>query len=151
MSVSNPTPKNKPPMVDVATSNSFPYEISVEDGGSACADAAGRHFIVDFWQASHLDDLKAIENALVGAAEVAGAVLLHIHLHKFNEGGGVTGVALLAESHISVHTWPELNYAAFDVFMCGASKPEKAVEFLRECFSPEKYTINEILRGESQR
>jgi len=96
-----------------------------------------------------LDDTLAIEKALREAADIAGAVLLHIHLHKFSEGGGVTGVALLAESHISVHTWPELNYAAFDIFMCGTSKPEKSLAYLQECFVPERYEIKEILRGQN--
>ena len=57
----------------------------------------------------------------------AGATLLHIHLHTFTDGGGISGVAVLAESHISVHTWPEKGYAAFDVFMCGDAEPRKAL------------------------
>jgi len=77
--------------------------------------------------------------------------LLHIHLHKFSEGGGVTGVALLAESHISIHSWPEHGYAAFDVFMCGASHPERAVEVLKSTFNPTRVEIKEILRGKLPR
>jgi len=60
-----------------------------------------------------------MEATLREAVLQAGATLLHIHLHHFTPNGGISGVAVLAESHISVHTWPERNFAAFDVFMCG--------------------------------
>ena len=107
---------------------------------------AGRHFIVDFYGASHLTDLTLIEKVLIDASHIAGATLLHIHLHKFT-GGGITGVALLAESHISVHTWPERDYAAFDVFMCGEALPEKAVSLLEQVFQPSRTETQEIFRG----
>lgn len=110
-------------------------------------DTTGRHFIVDFYGASFLDQEATIETALVNAAQAAGAVLLHLHIHKFSCEGGVTGVALLAESHISVHTWPEQGYAAFDVFMCGDAKPEQAVELLRQVFQPTNVSLQEIRRG----
>jgi len=54
---------------------------------------------------------------------------------------------VLAESHISVHTWPERSYAAFDVFMCGAAKPAKAIAILQDAFSPSELAVKEILRG----
>jgi len=57
--------------------------------------------------------------------------LLHIHLHHFSHNGGVSGVAVLAESHISVHTWPERDYAAIDVFMCGHTSPVEVSEHMR--------------------
>ena len=76
----------------------------------------------------------------------AGATLLHIHLHPF-QPEGVSGVAVLAESHISVHTWPEAGYAAFDVFMCGDAKPEKCVEVLKRAFTPGRTQVSELLRG----
>ncbi len=111
-------------------------------------DIAGRHYIVDFYGASYLADLELMEQSLVDAAHVAGATLLHIHLHQFTGGGGITGVALLAESHISVHSWPERDYAAFDVFMCGDAEPEKAVELLKQVFIPSRIEVKEILRGQ---
>src|SRR5215813_9636576 len=77
---------------------------------------AGSHLIIDLWEAENLGNQDLIEQALVDAVAAAGATLLHIHLHTFTQGGGVSGVAVLAESHISVHTWPERGYAAFDVF-----------------------------------
>jgi S-adenosylmethionine decarboxylase len=79
-----------------------------------------------------------------------GATLLHIHLHHFSPSGGVSGVAVLAESHISVHTWPERDYAAFDVFMCGDAQPENAMPILKRAFLPHRLEVCEELRGRVQ-
>jgi S-adenosylmethionine/arginine decarboxylase-like enzyme len=68
---------------------------------------AGTHLIIDLWNARDLDDRDAIEGALRECVDAAGATLLHVHLHVFEPNGGISGVAVLAESHISVHTWPE--------------------------------------------
>ena len=108
---------------------------------------AGTHLIIDLWEAERLDDMAQVEKALRACVEAAGATLLHIHLHHFTPNAGVSGVAVLAESHISVHTWPELGYAAFDVFMCGDTKPQAAVEVLREAFKPARLAVTEHLRG----
>ena len=88
-----------------------------------------------------------MENALRRCVEVSKATLLHIHLHHFTPNGGVSGVAVLSESHISVHTWPEANYAAFDVFMCGEAEPMNSIEVLREAFSPSEIRVDELHRG----
>ena len=85
--------------------------------------------------------------ALRDAAEASDATVLHVHVHEFGGEGGISGVAVLAESHISVHTWPELDYAAFDVFMCGQCRPEKAVAVLEEYFSPARAEVSEQKRG----
>ena len=98
---------------------------------------AGTHLLLDLWGATHLDDARYIEDALRRAVDVSGATLLHIHLHRFGDGGGVTGVAVLAESHITVHTWPERGFAAFDVFMCGGCRPDLAAEAIRSALEPE--------------
>ena len=108
---------------------------------------AGSHLIIDLWDAENLDDRDRIEQALVDAVSAAGATLLHIHLHTFSEGGGISGVAVLAESHISVHTWPERGYAAFDVFMCGGAEPRKALSVLKAAFNPGRIVIGEHKRG----
>jgi S-adenosylmethionine decarboxylase len=78
---------------------------------------AGTHLLVDIWGASKLDNPVHIETALREAALVAGATVLHSHFHHFTPNGGVSGVVVLAESHISIHTWPERNFAAIDVEM----------------------------------
>ncbi len=108
---------------------------------------AGTHLLIDLWGASHLDDIQKIEGAMRKCVEACNATLLHIHLHHFSPNGGVSGVAVLAESHISVHTWPERNYAAFDVFMCGDSLPENAITILKNEFCPERVEVTEELRG----
>jgi S-adenosylmethionine decarboxylase len=109
---------------------------------------AGTHIIVDLWGARQLDDLELMEATLRKAVDVCGATLLHIHLHHFTPNGGISGVAVLAESHISVHTWPERGFAAFDVFMCGDARPELSVDIFKEAFSPRETLVNELLRGE---
>ncbi len=108
---------------------------------------AGTHLIVDLWDAEGLDDLSYIEATLRECVEAAGATLLHIHLHRFTPNGGVSGVAVLAESHISIHTWPEHGYAALDVFMCCGAHPHESVEVLRKSFRPGRIAVDEILRG----
>ena len=108
---------------------------------------AGSHLIIDLWEAEGLDDRDRIEQALVDAVKEAGATLLHIHLHTFSDGGGVSGVAVLAESHISVHTWPEKGYAAFDVFMCGDAEPRKAMNVFKRAFNPGRIVVGEHKRG----
>jgi S-adenosylmethionine decarboxylase len=108
---------------------------------------AGTHLIVDLWDGEHLDDVAAIELALHRAVEAAGATLLHLHLHEFTAGGGVSGVAMLAESHISIHTWPERGYAAVDVFMCGSAEPHQVVPIFRDAFKARRVAISAHLRG----
>ena len=108
---------------------------------------AGTHLIVDLWEAERLDDLAHVEAALRDCVEAAGATLLHIHLHHFTPNQGVSGVAVLAESHISVHTWPERGYAALDVFMCGDTNPHAAVQVLRKAFCAKRVAVSEHLRG----
>ena len=116
----------------------------VERDGIRCA---GIHLIIDLHGARRLNDLDHIDSVLRKCAEAAGATLLHIHLHRF-QPDGVSGVAVLAESHISIHTWPEANYAALDVFMCGDAKPEACIPVLREAFKPKRIVVGEHLRGQ---
>ncbi|MDH5712132.1 MAG: adenosylmethionine decarboxylase [Gammaproteobacteria bacterium] len=112
---------------------------------------AGTHLLLDLWGASHLDELDRMEQAMRDIVKECGATLLHIHLHHFTPSGGISGVAVLAESHISVHTWPERDYAAFDVFMCGDAKPENAVPILKRAFFPHRLEVTEELRGRVQK
>ena len=108
---------------------------------------AGVHLIVDLHGAQHLDDIDHIEATLRRCVSAAQATLLHIHLHHF-QPSGVSGVAVLAESHISIHTWPEAGYAALDVFMCGSANPDACIPVLREAFSARHIGVDEILRGQ---
>jgi S-adenosylmethionine decarboxylase len=109
---------------------------------------AGAHLIVDLYDADRLDDVDHIEDALRRCVAAAGATLLHIHLHHFEPNGGVSGVAVLAESHISIHSWPEANYAAIDIFMCGSADPDACIPVLREAFAAKRVAVSELLRGQ---
>ena len=108
---------------------------------------AGTHLIIEVENGHGLDDEDRIQTAFRDIVDTCGATLLHIHTHKFSPQG-VSGVAVLAESHISVHTWPEIGYGAFDVFMCGDAKPWLAVDVLKNAFATPNVSVKELLRGE---
>jgi S-adenosylmethionine decarboxylase len=108
---------------------------------------AGTHLILELWQASHLDDPKFIGDVLERAARAASATVLHTHMHHFSPNGGVSGVVVLAESHISIHTWPERHYAAVDIFMCGKCDAYLAIPVLREAFRAGNVQLTEHKRG----
>lgn len=108
---------------------------------------AGAHLIVDLWEAERLDEPDHVERTLVAAARRAGATVLSADFHHFTPNNGVSGVVVLAESHISIHTWPERNFAAVDVFMCGDCLPQKTIEVLRDGFSPDRINVVEHKRG----
>ena len=121
------------------TSDYFVFEDGIE--------FAGTHLLIDLWGATNLGEIAPIDAALRAAAAACGASLLNIHLHHFGDGAGVTGVAIIAESHISIHTWPERGYAAVDVFMCGACDPAGAVSVLKAAFQPTTVRVTEERRG----
>ncbi len=108
---------------------------------------AGTHLLVDLWGASNLDQPDLIDSALREAAIVSGATILHSHFHHFTPNGGVSGVLVLAESHISIHTWPEKDFAAIDMFMCGDCDPRLGIPVLEAAFSPSRVDLDEQLRG----
>ena len=108
---------------------------------------AGTHLLIDLWGADNLSDPALIDRVLCKAAVEAGATILHSHFHHFTPNGGVSGVVVLAESHISIHTWPERGFAAIDIFMCGACDPHGALPVLRAAFHPERVDVNEERRG----
>src|SRR5215510_3930001 len=96
------------------------------------ATGVGRHAVCEFWGASHLDSVEHAERALRAAAEAGGVSLIDVFVHQFSPHG-VSGVAVIAESHLAIHTWPEFRFAAADVFSCGAVlQPQLAAEYLAE-------------------
>jgi S-adenosylmethionine decarboxylase len=108
---------------------------------------AGTHLIIEVENGHGLDDEARIQTAFRDCVSACGATLLHIHTHKFSPQG-VSGVAVLAESHISVHTWPEIGYGAFDVFMCGEADPWQAIGVLKRAFATDTVRVKELRRGE---
>ena len=108
---------------------------------------AGSHLLLDLWGAHNLTDPALIDRALRDAAEAASATILHSHFHHFGPDGGVSGVLVLAESHISIHTWPERDFAAIDIFMCGACNPYDSLPVLKAAFRPASIQLSEQRRG----
>lgn len=111
------------------------------------APALGRHLIIELRDADLIDCPEHVRASFVLAVEASGATLLSIHLHRFTPQG-VSGVAILAESHISIHSWPERRYAALDVFMCGDADPYAAAHSLKESLGAGRMSILEIRRGD---
>ncbi len=110
----------------------------------------GLHLLADFHgvDAERLTDTLAIETLLREAARAAGATPVGSNFHPFGPGLGVTGVLLLQESHISIHTWPEHGFAAVDVFMCGSARPERAVDVIEAGLCPTSFSCRDMLRGQ---
>jgi S-adenosylmethionine decarboxylase len=110
---------------------------------------AGIHLLADLHEvdAGKLTSCDAIDKLLRTGAEAAGATILHSHFHSFGPSLGVTGVLLLAESHISIHTWPEFGFAAADIFMCGDAAPQLALDVIERALSPGWRVVQTIERG----
>ena len=139
----NEKSKSWPTYIDVDSSG-HKQDLFLEQDGLTFA---GTHLIVDMLGACSLDNITHIEQALRNAVKASSATLLHIHLHQFTPNGGVSGVAVLAESHISIHTWPERDFAALDIFMCGTANPGKAIDVLKQAFRPDEVKIISHKRG----
>jgi len=105
---------------------------------------AGKHLIVDIYGFDK--EYRKFKMLLAQASQLAGAKLLYAYTHEF-DGGGITGVAVLAESHISFHTWPERDYVAFDIFMCGDTQPFKAINYIKKELKADDVKIKTIKRG----
>ena len=113
--------------------------------------SSGTHLIADLHgiDRKKLADASAIEELLKQGALAAGAHIVYSHFHPFGQDQGVTGVVLLAESHISIHTWPEFEFAAVDIFMCGHAQPHRALDYIRESLKPDAVNVRDIARGGS--
>ncbi|AFM21343.1 MAG TPA: adenosylmethionine decarboxylase [Acetomicrobium flavidum] len=111
--------------------------------------ALGKHILMEAYDCEYdvLDDLRGIQSAMIEAAERTGATVVDVAFRKF-EPYGVSGVVIISESHLAIHTWPEFGYAAIDLFTCGdKADPWKAFEYLSNYFKPKKITTMEIRRG----
>lgn len=110
----------------------------------------GKHLILEMWGCckDKIDNVDVVKDILVKATEVTRATLVDVVCHRFSPYG-VTGVAILAESHVSVHTWPEYGYAAVDIFICGNTiNPQNAASFITQAFLAKETSILEIKRGD---
>ena len=108
---------------------------------------AGKHIIIDLWNCSYDNRISSLKKIIKDAIKLSKAKVLHMHMHRFGKGQGISGVVVLAESHISVHTWPERKYMAFDIFMCGDTFPEKACNYLIEKLKPKSKKVQVVKRG----
>jgi len=112
-------------------------------------DALGRHVLAEMFgcDACSLDDVDKVRDIVVGAAVKAGAEVREVAFHKFSPQG-VSGVVVISESHLAVHTWPEFGYAAVDVFTCGESvNPWDAVNIIAELLKTKHMSASEMKRG----
>jgi S-adenosylmethionine decarboxylase len=112
-------------------------------------NALGRHLLLELFDCAPdaIDSLEAVKGALVEAARRAQATIVDVVFHEFNPFG-ISGVVVIAESHLSIHTWPEYRYAAVDIFSCGDMlKPEVAANYLVEQFAAERASVVEMQRG----
>ncbi|WP_373976060.1 adenosylmethionine decarboxylase [Chitinibacter sp. SCUT-21] len=111
--------------------------------------AVGRHLIADLQgcDVAALADPALIAKAMLAAAQAGQATVLQQHFHHFGAGQGVTGMLLLMESHISIHTWPEHGYAAVDLFMCGAANAEAALAVLEQLLRAQRIERQVMIRG----
>jgi len=112
-------------------------------------NALGRHLLLELFDcdSESINNLEAVKSSLIEAAKRAQATIVDVVFHEFNPFG-ISGVVVIAESHLSIHTWPEYRYAAVDVFSCGeVLQPEIAVNYLVEQFGAERASVVEMQRG----
>jgi len=112
-------------------------------------NALGRHLLLELFDCDldAINNLETVKGALIEAAKRAQATIVDVVFHEFNPFG-VSGVVVIAESHLSIHTWPEYRYAAVDIFSCGdILQPEIAANYLVEQFGAERTSVVEMQRG----
>lgn len=107
---------------------------------------AGKHILIDLHGCEYHGSQDEIQSVMIDACERTGATVLRTCLHPF-DGGGVSGAVILAESHMSIHTWPERDFVSLDIFVCGNCDPELAVPPLVGFFKPSRSDISMHQRG----
>lgn len=114
----------------------------------AVTGTRGRHIIAEYWECSPevLGDLELLRNRLMFAAKAAGATIVETVFHRFTPTG-VSGVVVVEESHLSIHTWPEEAYVAADFYTCGNCIPERAIEILKDALSSKRTHTLALNRG----
>ncbi|MDP3882713.1 MAG: adenosylmethionine decarboxylase [Candidatus Staskawiczbacteria bacterium] len=123
------------------------YEIGRDPMLFQNRNQAGVHLLVDFWFGKNIEDEEKIEKILLEAGKRAKSTPLKTSVYKFDPQG-VTGIVLLSESHISLHSWPEIGYMGVDIFTCGEHvRPYEALEYLKNEFNPKKVEVKEVRRG----
>ena len=111
--------------------------------------ALGRHLLLELFDcdAEAINSLDTVKTSMVEAAKRAQATIVDVVFHEFNPFG-ISGVVVIAESHLSIHTWPEHRYAAVDIFSCGETlKPAEAANYLVEQFGASRASCVEVKRG----
>jgi S-adenosylmethionine decarboxylase len=122
---------------------------AIVEGRATRLNALGRHLLLELFDCDPeaISSLEAVKGALVEAAKRAKATIVDVVFHEFNPFG-ISGVVVIAESHLSIHTWPEYRYAAVDIFSCGEMlEPEVAATYLVEQFAAERTSVVELQRG----
>lgn len=111
----------------------------------------GKHILVDFHDCNSkiLDDLEQIKNAMLDSARLANATIVADVFHRFNPHG-LSGVVVIAESHMAIHTWPEYGIASVDLFTCSNTmSPHIAIDYLARYLESKSHKVNEVQRGAS--
>ncbi len=111
-------------------------------------ESLGKHIIAELFNCDeyHLNDLKKIEEVMMAAAQLSKATIIKPFFHQFSPYG-ISGVIVIAESHFTIHTWPEYGYAAVDVFTCGDLDTQVALDHIKTELRSEKCTVFQIERG----
>ncbi len=113
-------------------------------------EALGRHILAEYKECdlSIIDNIQNVERVMIDAAKIAGATVIGSSFHRF-EPYGVSGVVIISQSHLAIHTWPEYGYASVDIFTCGTDvDPKASYEYLKRIFKTENATLQTILRGQ---
>ena len=109
----------------------------------------GKHLLLEYYDCvpASINDVSTVERNMNDAAEHCGATIIKSVFHGFNPIG-VSGVVVISESHLAIHTWPEYGFAAVDIFTCGDTvDPHVAHDLLKERFGAQRVRIMEVKRG----